>query len=344
MARNVQIRRNLTCRATPVILAVLLLLLGALSPVAYAWNESGHRVIAATAAEHMSAKLRSRVVAALKAHPRYKEDFAAYRPRRLRGLTEAQWLMGQAAAWPDHARSFDNAPRRSRDALVKRYHRGNWHYINLPLYLTEADGALRIKDPARSPSNSKRKRKLKRPRDVLTALSFIEAKLNDPKTPLSEQGLWISWALHLIADVHQPLHTTAMFSKNRWPRGDRGGNEIKIAGSGRADRLDSLHYYWDRAISNRRKPQEIRALVNVLNKQKTSGFAENETEPLKWIREGHVIAERLVYRPLRPQIVASPVVKIPKEYSQKTHAAALKLGAVAAHRTSLWLAAALKEY
>jgi len=321
------------------VFAGLILLQGSMVQEAYAWNESGHRAIAAAAADQMSPELRAHVVTALKAHPRYKEDLAAFRPRRLKGLSEAQWLMGQAASWPDHARSFDNASRHIREGLVERYHRGNWHYINLPAYLVESDQKLRIKDPTRVSS----KRRSKKPADVLTALNFIKTELESAESSMAEKGLWISWALHLIADVHQPLHTTAMFSKDRWPRGDRGGNEVKIAGSGNNGRLDSLHYFWDKAISNRRAPREIEALVTVLAKQQTVEVADNEVDPVMWIHEGREIAEQVVYGPLRSQLIESPVVTIPHGYTQDVHAAALKRGALAARRTALWLAAALQS-
>ena len=318
--------------------AGVLLLQVALVPMAQAWNESGHRAIAAAAAEKMSPDLRAKVVAALQAHPRYTEDLSAYRPRRLKGLTEAQWLMGQAAQWPDHARGFDNEKGSRRDALVKRYHRGNWHYINLPAYLVWADKALRIKDP----TNPKKRRRSEKPGDVLSALTFMRAELASSETSAADKGLWISWALHLIADAHQPLHTTAMFSKQRWPRGDRGGNDVKIAGSGKKGRLDSLHYFWDSAISNRRKPREIKALAKVFAKQKIPDVVNNEYEPVMWVREGNRLAEDAVYGPLRSQLVDSPVVDITREYTRQTHAAALKRAALAARRTALWLAAALE--
>jgi len=63
------------CRSRTVFLVVAALLLGqiAVVPVALAWNESGHRAIAAAAAKQMSPELRAKVVAALQAHPRYTE-------------------------------------------------------------------------------------------------------------------------------------------------------------------------------------------------------------------------------------------------------------------------------
>ena len=324
--------------ATRLFTVALLIALGSGVPGAYGWNESGHRIIAASAARQMSPELQATVAAALRAHPRYDKDLDAYRPRKLGGLSEVEWLLGQAAQWPDRARRFNNEPFYRRDALIEKYHRGRWHYINLPLYLTKQDRALRIEDPtktldANTPEN---------PDNALEALAFLQAQLRSPDVSLADKGLWISWALHLVADLHQPLHTTAMFERDRWPRGDRGGNYVKIAGSGKKDQLDSLHYYWDSAISNVRKPREINRLLGVLAKEKLPKVASDEADPVKWIREGNWTAQRIVYDPLRAQLRDSPVVHITKKYTRRAHSVALKKGALAARRTALWLQDSLR--
>jgi len=303
---------------------------------ALAWNESGHRIIGAAAARHMSPKLKASVTAALRAHPRYAKDLARYRPRNLGGLSEFEWLLGQAAQWPDRIRRFNNEPFYRRKGLVEKYHRGRWHYINLPMYLREQDAVLSIGDPTQAID-------IERPDNVLEALGFIRAQLGDPAVALADKGLWISWALHLIADVHQPLHTTAMFERARWPGGDRGGNEVKIKGSGKNGRLDSLHYYWDSALSNVRAPSDIKRLVGELNKQQLAVELSAEVDPVVWIREGRRAATQSVYGPLLEQLRDSSEVVISTEYTQHAHSVALQKAALAARRTALWLAAGLQE-
>lgn len=310
------------------------LLVAFMAPPVLAWNESGHRIIAAAAARQMSPALQGVVVAALKAHPRYDKDLDRYRPRNLGGLSEAEWLMGQAAQWPDRIRRFNNEPFYRRKALVEQYHRGRWHYINLPLYLGRADESLNIADPTATINSEN-------PDNVLAALEFIRMQLGSSEVALSQKGLWISWALHLIADVHQPLHTTAMFEHERWPKGDRGGNDVKINGSGKKGKLDSLHYYWDSAISNVRKPRDIHRLVGVLEQQTLPEPLGNETDPVLWIRQGNQLAKRVVYGPLLAQVRESSLVTITGEYTQQAHATGLQAGALAARRTAQWLQAAL---
>jgi hypothetical protein len=36
-----------------------------------------------------------------------------------------------------------------------------------------------------------------------------------------------AWLFHLVGDIHQPLHTVQLFTRE-YPNGDRGGNEICV--------------------------------------------------------------------------------------------------------------------
>jgi hypothetical protein len=41
--------------------------------------------------------------------------------------------------------------------------------------------------------------------------------------PEEENAGFLTWLFHLVGDVHQPLHCTAVYSE-RFPDGDKGGN------------------------------------------------------------------------------------------------------------------------
>jgi len=42
-----------------------------------------------------------------------------------------------------------------------------------------------------------------------------------------EKEIYLTWLLHLIGDIHQPLHCTAVFSE-QFPNGDKGGNDAFV--------------------------------------------------------------------------------------------------------------------
>src|SRR5437762_12974179 len=75
---------------------------------AWGWSLSGHKIIASIAFRQLSPTEQARVVAMLKRHPRFAEDFEEHMPEEIRGGEEAarnEWIFQQAAIWPDTVRS-----------------------------------------------------------------------------------------------------------------------------------------------------------------------------------------------------------------------------------------------
>lgn len=57
-----------------------------------------------------------------------------------------------------------------------------------------------------------------------------------------ERALYARYLIHLAGDIHQPLHSVALFNKT-YPRGDLGGNrETVILLNGTEKKL---HQFWD---------------------------------------------------------------------------------------------------
>ena len=91
-----------------------------------AWDSVGHRLTAAVALEYVSPELAAELIEILSRHPRFEEDFLDAIPDFLDQNNEAelnQWLLGQAAYWPDIARGLPDAER-------ARYNRPAWHYTD----------------------------------------------------------------------------------------------------------------------------------------------------------------------------------------------------------------------
>ena len=62
------------------------------------------------------------------------------------------------------------------------------------------------------------------------------------------KSLCIRFLVHIIGDIHQPLHTATLFSK-LFPNGDLGGNAFNITYPARKS-LKDLHSYWDATAGN----------------------------------------------------------------------------------------------
>lgn len=66
---------------------------------------------------------------------------------------------------------------------------------------------------------------------------------NDSNATDAEKAVALCWILHLVGDLHQPLHTVALFSRAYYPEGDRGGNSIRVSWD---PQPINLHSAWDR--------------------------------------------------------------------------------------------------
>jgi hypothetical protein len=71
---------------------------------------------------------------------------------------------------------------------------------------------------------------------AVSALVNQTQRVNDLTLDHWDRGQAVRWVLHLIGDIHQPLHTEAE---------DRGGNEIPVMFHGRHT---NLHAVWDTAM------------------------------------------------------------------------------------------------
>ena len=127
-------RSNMYSVASRVVMALLLVVFCQPSP-ASAWSEAGHKIIASIAFRKLSPATQNRLAALLKNHPRYAEDFDYFMPPTVKAGDEAmrnEWLLQQAAIWPDMARGLP-------EEMKARYNHPTWHYIDIPSFLSDDD-------------------------------------------------------------------------------------------------------------------------------------------------------------------------------------------------------------
>ncbi len=197
------------------------------SPAAYAWNDTGHMIVANIAWREMTPQARAGCIEILKAHPRYEQDLLHDCPA---GADRDLWAFMKAATWPDIVRDFKNP-------MHAAYHKANWHYTTHGLEL-ESPGhpATRpIVLPATAPAEGGEVD------NSLKAMSANTAILSDTNATPAEKAVALCWMLHLAGDIHQPLHNVSLYN-NQFPEGDRGGNELLVRVNGEAI---NLHALWD---------------------------------------------------------------------------------------------------
>lgn len=248
------------------------LVLGSFVTTAMAWDSVGHRISAAVAVELIDAETRNKLLDILAAHPRYQQDFIAQMPGfvdREDELALASWLLGQAAYWPDIARGLPDTERR-------RFNRPPWHYTDGAWVRGAAQsqgnqytGIAPFPDINGEDANSINSES--DAHNVVTALDYNSAILADNTAEPSARAVALCWVLHLIGDIHQPLHTGSMYSARVFENGDLGGNRIPIGNS-------NLHAEWDGAL----REQGVAASLPMILEQLRNGGGNSASDSLDW--------------------------------------------------------------
>lgn len=107
---------------------------------------------------------------------------------------------------------------------------GPWHYVNVPVGLDFAAFAKQLNDPALAAPAA--------PTNAYTALLKARQDLKDPAKTTEEKRVALKFLVHLVGDVHQPLHLGH--------QEDKGGNDIKVTWRGKDE--TNLHSVWDGAL------------------------------------------------------------------------------------------------
>jgi hypothetical protein len=172
--------------------------------------------------------------------------------------------LAEAATWPDDMKS-DPSPYWQKQASP-------WHYVTV----REGDEYKPSDTPAEG--------------DAMSALPRFTATLRDPKASLEDKRLALRFVVHIIGDLHQPLHAGG--------GDDRGGNDFKVTWFNRST---NLHSVWDSAMIEQRSlsySEYAGWLSRAITPQQT--IAWNDVNPSTWVRES--IALRKTIYPSEPAL------------------------------------------
>ena len=224
----------------------LILLLSALfvCPV-FAWNHTGHKVVAELTWRNLSPAKRKAASELLKQHPHYALLLATNVPS---GVDTNEWAFLNAAVWPDMVRPARGNDREKPTGITK-YHRSPWHYINIPCVLP-ADTRTISPSSFTIPSTN-----------ILSALSNQVQALHERTLSAAERAVSLCWIEHLVGDLHQPLHAATLLSE-KYPRGDMGGNSLAI-NDGQAPL--NLHSFWDQILGSADSYEAISTIADAIS-------------------------------------------------------------------------------
>jgi S1/P1 Nuclease len=242
-----------------------------------AWNSTGHETVAMIAWDQLSPDARVKLVAVLDNHPRLKEDLLAdISPDEPKDV--ATFI--RAATWPDMVRYPMNP-------LHQTEHHPKWHYIDYPVEMDGVHGQPQKEtwDGHDDPAN------------ILQAYQKCLGELKDPATTKDRKAIDLCWVEHLVGDIHQPLHATALYSKE-FPQGDQGGNLEFIHDPNSDFPTEALHTYWDDLEGLSLKYDDIRKTADRLEKEHPADTLKDQVADLSmldWAHESYELARKVAY-------------------------------------------------
>jgi len=153
-----------------------------------------------------------------------------------------------------------------------------WHFVDLPFYVDNTSGYSTPTPNAQT--------QIVAFRAVLASSQPDELKSYD-----------LVWLLHLVGDVHQPLHATTRITQSE-TKGDAGGNNVKLKG----DAASNLHTYWDDIpgsdcnFCNNKAHCVDRAIVLGKTLKPARSKASHNADTAAWIQESFNYARTEAYK------------------------------------------------
>jgi hypothetical protein len=265
-------------------LAVVLMYLLAVNTPLFGWGSIGHMAVAYIAYQRLTPVTKSRVRALLKQNPDYNK-WVAKIPAGTAQKYRYMMIFMIASTWPDQIKSESgytddgpdprgNRPDGASSSLNIGYsdhlHHKYWHFVDRPF---SQDGTAL---PAIPSPNAE------------TQIATFRAVLGTNPTG-DVKSYDLVWLLHLVGDVHQPLHSSTRISATD-PDGDNGGNNVKLCAS---PCRSELHGFWDALPGTGSDPNKAVSYAKELPAADTT--LGSHPDAADWIKESFDDAQAVVY-------------------------------------------------
>jgi hypothetical protein len=233
----------------------------------YCWGDEGHEIVALIAEHYLNPAVRARVSALLAGDAS--------------GLTRGTGI-AQEAIWADKFRDSD------RDTTQRHYRQTReWHFIDIEIDRPDLDDAC-FRHPALAMGSNASEGPAAD--CILDKIDQFRRELESRTTGTEERRLALQFLLHLVGDLHQPLHAA--------DNHDRGGNDLRVKGAGSPP--GNLHHYWDTVFVGRlgtRADDVSRELIAGISDADRRAWSGGS--PVDWAKQSFEIARSHVYGPLQ---------------------------------------------
>lgn len=233
-------------------LGLVLLWAGVPATDAFAWGAEGHRMVGEIAARHLTPQTAKRITELLAAD------------RLADGAPSGRKELGEIAYWGDEIKDFPWGKRA-----------GTWHFDDIPVCGTPD-----------------RERYCKSGNCASAQIARHLELLRSPRSTRRQRNEALKWVVHLVGDIHQPLHAAT--------RHDRGGNLVEVAFFGERGNPPygtiNLHTIWDIHIVRRLIADKggefavVSAPIGAEEKRRLEGGSVAD-----WIGESSALARTVAY-------------------------------------------------
>lgn len=139
-----------------------------------------------------------------------------------------------------------------------------WHYVNYPMDKKYTD----VKPSASG--------------DIVVGIEKCMAVIRDKNSSRDDQVFYVKMLVHLIGDLHQPMHAGRLE--------DKGGNDIQLRWFGQGT---NLHRLWDSNMINDYGMGYVELANNLPKLSKDEIKAIQKGGVYDWVEESHDLAEVL---------------------------------------------------
>jgi hypothetical protein len=241
--------------------------------------------VAYLAYQKLAPATRDRVNTLLRLHPKYS-DWMATVAKQMPGASpdeQNMMIFMLASTWADEIKRDPayradgshggNSPAGSpdpgansgyRDLRMHKY----WHFIDRP-FASDGTPLPAIEAP-----------------NVAERIALFRQVLASP-APDELKSYDLTWLLHLVGDVHQPLHAATRVS-GAHPEGDAGGNLVKLACSN-----CELHFFWDDLLGSASGLESV--ILGAKKLAPAKAALARKSDERDWVEESFRAAERVVY-------------------------------------------------
>ncbi len=172
--------------------------------ISFAWDGTGHRIIASIAYDQLTPAIKAKVDALSNA---IDPGYPAYNRFLYIATLPDIWRSRGQKTW------------------------NSWHFVDIP-WSTDNTPTFALQNP-----------------NLLSGLEQNKILLSDSKATPQQKAQALAFLVHLVGDIHQPLHCISRYSKEL-PQGDRGGNRFSI----NYGKITNLHALWDHGASFSKNP------------------------------------------------------------------------------------------